>query len=108
VAQGGGLPDKARLLAKAKSAKKLLDGGRLGSQELIDLLGEVAAGSELRAKAWTSRSYNHWQPLADAAATLKGTLEWANKTDINKPENLLHAQIPEYSGAVDDAASNDG
>jgi hypothetical protein len=108
VAEGEGLPDKARLLAKAKDAVKLLEDGRLGSQELFDLLGEVAAESELRAKAWTSRSYNHWQTLADTAGRLKGTLEWANETEVNKPEHLLHAQIPEYIGAVKDAASNKG
>jgi hypothetical protein len=79
VAQGGGLPDKDRLLRKAKRAVKLLEEGRLGRQELFDLLGEVAAGSE-----------------------------WANETKDNKPENLLHAQIPEYIGAVKDAASNAG
>jgi hypothetical protein len=108
VAEGVELPDKAQLLAKAKRAKTLLDEGLLGSEELNELLGEVAAGSELRAKAWTSTSYNHWQALTDTAGRLKGTLEWANRTEDNKPEHLLHAQIPEYSGAVDDATSNDG
>jgi hypothetical protein len=108
VAEGERLPDKVRLLAKAKSAEKLLEEGHLGRGELITLLGEVAVGSEARSKAWTSRSYNHWQALADTAGRLKGTLEWANKTEDNKPENLLHAQIPEYIGAVDDVASNSG
>ncbi len=115
MAEGEGLPDKRELLEKAARTVKLLEAGHRGKKELLDLFGEVGTSAEARAAAWESATtawenpgYNHWQALADAAGRLEGTLIWAKRDPDNKPENLLHKQIPEYIGAVEDAVNEKG
>lgn len=98
------LPDTDKLLKKAERAVKLLEDGHHGRQELIDLLGEVAADSELMVEAWESAGYDSWQALANNAGALQGTLGWAKKPRTPKPENLLRAQIADYIRAVEDIA----